>query len=247
MYGYVYKTTNILTNKIYIGQKKSTEFLYEKYLGSGVCLKNAVKKYGKENFKVELICECSSKEELDAKEIYYIDYYKSRDNSIGYNIATGGAFGDSGYHKGMCGKHQSEKQKLAASKANSYVRNEEIRKNFSDARKKSWQNSEYREKQLAVRKHWFAPNKGIPCSEEQKQKISKTVSATLKAKWNSLSAEERQKVGNNISKGKKGKIAITDGNRTYFITPTDWVLYENKGFYKMSYQAYIKKFGMKTA
>ena len=247
MYGYIYKTTNLVTNKIYIGQKKSDKFLFEKYLGSGKYLTKSIKKYGKENFKVELVCECSSKEELDAKEIYYIDFYNSRDLEIGYNIASGGAFGDSGYHKGMCGKHQSSTQKLAASKANSYRRTEEVRKHFSESRKKSWQDDDYRKKQSLARKGRIAPNKGISMSEKQKQILSGKVSQSLKEKWDNLSMEERQKIGNNISKGKKGKIAITDTHKTYYISQDEWSQYENKGFYKMSYQAYIKTFSIKTA
>ena len=43
MYGYIYKTTNTVNNKIYIGQKKSEIFLKESYLGSGKYLKNAIK------------------------------------------------------------------------------------------------------------------------------------------------------------------------------------------------------------
>ena len=54
MYGYIYKTTNLLNSKIYVGQKKSNIFLEEKYLGSGVRLNSAIKSYGKENFTVEL-------------------------------------------------------------------------------------------------------------------------------------------------------------------------------------------------
>ena len=48
MYGYVYKTINTITNKIYIGQKKSQIFLEEKYLGSGVRLKSSIKHHGKD-------------------------------------------------------------------------------------------------------------------------------------------------------------------------------------------------------
>ena len=49
LYGYIYKVTNLITNKIYIGQKKSSVFLDTKYLGSGVLIRKAVAKYGKEN------------------------------------------------------------------------------------------------------------------------------------------------------------------------------------------------------
>ena len=90
MYGYIYKTTNLVNNKIYIGQHKASTFEPQKYIGSGVILDNAIKKYGLENFKNELICICYSKEELDAKEVYYINLYNSTNRLIGYNIQTGG-------------------------------------------------------------------------------------------------------------------------------------------------------------
>lgn len=153
MYGYVYKTTNLITNKIYIGQKKSKIFLQEKYLGSGKLLKKSIAKYGKENFKTELVCECNSKQELDDSEIYYIDLFDARNPQIGYNIASGGAFGDSGYHQGMLGKHQSEKQKSVVAKTSSYKRSDEMKENFSKARqnlgrtKTTGANNHYQEKE----------------------------------------------------------------------------------------------------
>lgn len=42
MFGYIYLTTNVINNKVYIGQKKSNKFLYNNYLGSGKLLKEAI-------------------------------------------------------------------------------------------------------------------------------------------------------------------------------------------------------------
>lgn len=42
MYGYIYKTINIITNQIYIGKKKSDKFL-STYYGSGKNIKNTIK------------------------------------------------------------------------------------------------------------------------------------------------------------------------------------------------------------
>ena len=70
MYGYIYKTTNIVNGKIYIGQKKSKIFLSNKYLGSGKRLHEAIQKYGKDNFKVELIEEIFDENLMDEREIY---------------------------------------------------------------------------------------------------------------------------------------------------------------------------------
>lgn len=89
MYGYVYKTTNLLNNKIYIGQHKGSTF-DPYYYGSGLLLKNIIKKYGKENFKCEVLEECNTPEELNEREIYWIEFYQSRKPSIGYNLAKGG-------------------------------------------------------------------------------------------------------------------------------------------------------------
>lgn len=89
MYGYIYKTENILNNKIYIGQKKSNIFLENRYLGSGKYLKSAVKKYGCQNFKVTLIEWCKNKKTLNKREIYWIDYYRNLKYTL-YNISKGG-------------------------------------------------------------------------------------------------------------------------------------------------------------
>ena len=86
----VYKTTNLVNNKIYIGQHKSSVFEPDKYIGSGTLLAEAIKKYGIQNFKNELLCECASQEELDQKEIYFIAEYRTTDRHIGYNVTTGG-------------------------------------------------------------------------------------------------------------------------------------------------------------
>lgn len=112
MYGYIYKTTDLLNNKIYVGQHKALKF-DEKYYGSGIIIKELLNKYGTQRFSCEVLEWCSSQDELNQKEIFWINELNCLDETIGYNIATGGAFGDSGYHLGMLGKSQSTKQKLA--------------------------------------------------------------------------------------------------------------------------------------
>lgn len=89
MFGYIYLTTNLLNGKIYIGQHKSNS-IDESYYGSGKYLKNAINKYGLENFNTVIIKECESKEELDFWEIFYIKEYQSQNSEIGYNITSGG-------------------------------------------------------------------------------------------------------------------------------------------------------------
>lgn len=107
MYGYIYITTNLINNKKYIGKHKSSKFT-EDYKGSGKYLWNAINKYGWDNFKVEMIEECNSNEELNDKERYWISYYNAVKSSEFYNITEGGD-GRSMFGKdnGMYGKHHS--------------------------------------------------------------------------------------------------------------------------------------------
>ena len=53
-------------------------------------IQKAIHKYGEENFTIELICNCYTKEEYDSLETYYINLFNSRDPEIGYNIHEGG-------------------------------------------------------------------------------------------------------------------------------------------------------------
>ena len=82
----IYKTTNLINGKIYVGQDSHNN---PNYLGSGVYICKSIKKYGKENFKKEILWECNSKEELNEKEIYWIKTLNSKSPN-GYNLANGG-------------------------------------------------------------------------------------------------------------------------------------------------------------
>ena len=66
MYGYTYKTTNLINGRVYIGQHKYNGW-DKKYIGSGKILRIALKKYGRKNFKCVLIENCETKEDLDKK------------------------------------------------------------------------------------------------------------------------------------------------------------------------------------
>jgi len=91
MYYTIYKTTNLINNKIYIG-KHQTKNLNDSYLGSGKALLISIKKYGKENFKKEILHICESTELMDFVESLIIDEeFIKQDN---YNIVVGGTGGD---------------------------------------------------------------------------------------------------------------------------------------------------------
>jgi hypothetical protein len=87
----IYKITNILNNKIYIGKDTTSD---TNYFGSGLMITRSITKYGIENFTKEVIDETDDYEELSKKEIYWIDKYNSTDRNVGYNISKGGDGGD---------------------------------------------------------------------------------------------------------------------------------------------------------
>ena len=87
----IYKTTNLVNGKFYIGKDKKND---PTYLGSGHILKFSIKKYGKENFKKEILEVCDSEEILNEREKFWIRELKCRERDDCYNIGEGGIGGD---------------------------------------------------------------------------------------------------------------------------------------------------------
>jgi len=87
----IYKITNLLNNKIYIGKDTTSD---PSYFGSGLLIRRAIEKYGKINFIKEVIDETGDYDNLSEKEIYWIEKYNSTDRNIGYNISKGGDGGN---------------------------------------------------------------------------------------------------------------------------------------------------------
>lgn len=86
---FIYKTTNKINGKVYIGKSK---YNCLDYLGSGLKITAAVKKYGRDAFEKAVIEECDESI-LNDREIFWIDQYQSTDDKIGYNISKGGEGG----------------------------------------------------------------------------------------------------------------------------------------------------------
>lgn len=87
----LYKTTNLINGKYYIGIHRTTN-LNDGYLGSGTLLKQSIKKYGKSNFKREILSMADDYESLInlEREIVNEDFIKRRDT---YNMEIGGSGG----------------------------------------------------------------------------------------------------------------------------------------------------------
>lgn len=86
---FIYKITNDINDKVYIGMTtRDVAIRWKEHLRhSSQLIDSAIQELGKEHFSIETIEECSE-EEVDDKEIYWINFYDSFNN--GYNVTLGG-------------------------------------------------------------------------------------------------------------------------------------------------------------
>lgn len=178
MFGYIYKTTNLINNKIYIGKHIWHKAEIDKsYLGSGVYLKKAIDKYGKSAFICEILDYAETLEELNKKEIEYILKFNSMDPSVGYNLTRSG---DGTYLPGRCLGHPSDPEvrkkisntlKKLWNDPNSIFNSLDYRNNLSEACKKSHFNNKRKNAYIKISKSKL----GHEVSQETKNKISETL------------------------------------------------------------------------
>lgn len=91
MYYTIYKVTNDINNKIYIG-KHQTKDPYDDYIGSGKILKRAINKYGSEMFEKEVLYIFDKKEDMDSMEAEIVnEEFVARLDT--YNLKVGGEGG----------------------------------------------------------------------------------------------------------------------------------------------------------
>ena len=163
LYGRIYKITNKLNNKSYFGQTRQppnrrwSQHKQAAKNGGKMILYNAIRFHGVENFIFEIIYECETLEELNAKEIEYI----STNNSLspnGYNAGNGG----DNYEKTL-----ETRAKLSASNKGRII-SEEWRKNISISGKGRKITDDTRIKMQKAQK-------GRVITDEMKEKISNTL------------------------------------------------------------------------
>ena len=124
-YNYIYLITNQVNNKIYVG-KHHTDNLSDGYMGSGKIIKQAITKYGIENFTKEYLAFCDTEEKLNWLEKFYIKKYKARE--VGYNLTDGG--------DGTIGYKHTEEDKIKIGKAGKgRVKSEAERKKLSESKR----------------------------------------------------------------------------------------------------------------
>lgn len=142
----IYITTNLINNKKYLGKDSRN---IKSYLGSGSTLKKAINKYGRKNFKKDIIEYCKNDEELGIREEYWLNFYDAANNPLFYNRTNK----TSGYKKGR--KHTQEtKDKMSIIKLGK-------------------KDSDYTKELKRQSKLGNINRRGLKCSEETKQKMRK--------------------------------------------------------------------------
>lgn len=159
LHNIVYKTTNLINGKIYIGCH-CTNKLNDCYLGSGLTLKKAIKKYGKENFSRETLHDVDNSElAYFIEELLVDDEFIKREDT--YNVKNGGT---GGYN--MTGKkHKAETLKKMSDSHKGLKHTEKAIEKISEA-KKGKTFSEEHKRNLSIAHVGFSP------SEETRKKLS---------------------------------------------------------------------------
>lgn len=135
----IYKMTNNINGKVYIGQTVRTldERNKEHARHHTIIVDKAIQKYGFENFTVEQIDSASTIEELNEKEMYWIKHYDCI-TPKGYNQCFGGGNTCGFHHREESKKKMSEKKSdIFLGKGNPFfgkVHSSESKKKMSEKR-----------------------------------------------------------------------------------------------------------------
>lgn len=123
MINFIYITTNNINGKQYVGSHNGNK---NKYFGSGLLIKKAIKKYGIINFNRKILKECNSIREARLLEKFYISKYNTI-QPAGYNISPTGGLTLYGCHSNLTKlkignslrgkKRTAEQKKLMSEKA----------------------------------------------------------------------------------------------------------------------------------
>jgi len=171
----IYLITNLINSKRYIGiTKYSLEERFSQHVKRGFILTEAIKKYGKEKFSIELIEEVESAERVYELEIFYIKKYNTKAPN-GYNLTDGGdgIFGwqPSDEYRQECSERAKELHKNKKVGMYGKIHNEETKRKMSQASKGN-KNCLGRILSEETKLKISASNKGKIISESTKKKIS---------------------------------------------------------------------------
>lgn len=107
----VYKTTNIINGKVYIGSH-ITKNIHDDYLGSGKYLKQAINKYGRENFTKEVLYVFDNRADMNSMERSLVNEAFVKDRQT-YNATVGGSGGGNIHLVGKTDRYDEIIQKIS--------------------------------------------------------------------------------------------------------------------------------------
>lgn len=194
---YFYKITNLINGKFYYGVHQ-TNNLDDGYMGSGIGINRAYKKYGVQNFQKEILHYFSNAEEMYAYEETIVNNTLVKDTNC-YNQVIGG--------------RNNVVMKKLADKARLHNQDEVIRQKRNEGINRYWHTGDVEAKKqkqsIANRKFWNS-EKGqkarIALSEKLKQthidhpEISKKISEKLNEYWSSGDIEHKRKLRSECTK-----------------------------------------------
>jgi len=123
MFGIIYKATNVLNNKVYIGkttktlQHRKQQHYAETKHGCNTYFHKALRKHG-EWFRWDVLGQCNTSDQLIIAEIECIEFFQSANNLYGYNLSLGGEGNTNqkgkrwGKFNSFYGKHHTEETRL---------------------------------------------------------------------------------------------------------------------------------------
>lgn len=184
----IYKITNKLNGKIYVGQTvRSMEERWTEHCkktSDCMAISHAIQKYGKENFTIECVCVANSIEELNKKEQEFIEEFNSMKPS-GYNLTSGGL---------------------------NFIRSEESNRKNSESQKGEKNHNFGKKAPLEVRAKMAASRRGEKNhffgrhhSEETKRKLAE---CRKKQKCPRLGTKHSEESLKKMSESHKGQIAV---------------------------------------
>lgn len=159
----VYQITNLINDKIYIGVHAVENLeIDDGYMGSGLAIKGATRKYGLQNFKKKILAAFANKVSAYLMEAEIVDLeFVLREDT--YNITCGGRGAQSGENHSLYGKMPSEETRRKMSEAKQGEKNYWFGKEHSEETKTKMSVTQRGEKN-----HRY----GKSASEEAKQKLS---------------------------------------------------------------------------
>ena len=184
----IYKWINLINGKVYIGQTNNFYVRMSRYKNGHYNrhMKFAIKKYGIENFDIEILEQNIPLEKLDEREQFWIDYYESYNPDKGYNISptAGSCRGLPAWNKGRS-LSEKEKEKISIGLLKYYSTHEVWNKGIpisEEAREKDRQSNLGEKNGMWGKKHSKETKrkiseslKGRPCSEKTKEINSKKI------------------------------------------------------------------------